>query len=358
MEERLDARLMEIPPRVFHGLLTTISKIDAFKGWWKGCALPTAQLRKRLEAQAVNASATACSQIAGASLPEPESATMHERKASSAGAEASREIAGYTGVLRTVLDGYEEMEFGQDLFVDLHARLLKHAPKERAHPGRYRAIPDKTATLPGRRMESVALRPSPPHLIQGELRIVTDWTVSRLNSAEFHPLLVIAGFILEFLAIRPFTDGNGRLSRILTTYLLLKCGYAHMPYTSLEKAIADRHTEYYLALRRSQLSRNSLRPDMTPWLIAFLEVLQAQAEELRFLFEARFDRGVLSWNQVGVLGLFERNDEVSNRQVCRELGIPKDTAKQVLNRLLALNLIRREGSGRAVRYRKAGSPKI
>jgi Fic family protein len=263
-----------------------------------------------------------------------------------------RRQAGYEELLRAVFDGHGEVQFGEGLILQFHARLLKYSAADQQHRGKYKAAPEPLMPYPRRRTESPALRPAAPDLVPGEMRAAIEWTAARLAAAEFHPLLVIASFILEFLAIRPFADGNGRLSRILTNFLLLRCGYAYVPYVSLESVIAQRWAEYYLALRHSQANRNLPRPDISPWLCAFLDAMRVQIDELKALIEGWPDSSRLSENQRRVLELLEREEDITNRLVCRELGIPKDTAKQVLNRLLALNLVGRAGAGRAVRYRR------
>ena len=114
--------------------------------------------------------------------------------------------------------------------------------------------------------------------------------------------------------------------------------------------IADRGPDHLIALRKAQAKRNFPRPDITPWLGAFFEVVQAQAMELRSVLERRPGENLLSGNQRAVLSLLDRHGEVSIRIVCRELGIPRDTAKQVLRRLSDMNLVLRSGAGRATRY--------
>jgi Fic family protein len=178
------------------------------------------------------------------------------------------------------------------------------------------------------------------------------WTNSRMEAGGSHPLLVIACFVLEFLAIRPFSAANGRTSRLLTNLLMLNAGYAYLPYASLEKVIAERKAEYYLALRKSQSSLHLPRPDMGPWFLAFLDAIRCQARDLKKILSPLPAEGRLSENQAGALALFDRHREITNRLVAAELRLPRETAKQVLNRLVALNLLSRAGAGRAVRYRK------
>ncbi len=334
MEERLDARLRDLPPGAVHGLIARIAEIDEYTGWWAGRELPSPAVLGRLKKRVVALSADFASRAGRTGERDPSRA------------------AGYADALRAVFDGHGEMTLGEDLVLRLHARLLGRPPAG-APGGGYRTAPGPAPGRPRRGLESVALRPADPLLAPGEMRAAAAWASSRLAAGTYHPLLVGAGFILEFLAIRPFADGNGRLSRILTNLLLLQSGYAFVPYGPLEKAIADRRTEYYLALRRSQANRNLPRPDISSWLAAFLDAIRAQARELREAVAGRPADSLLSENQIAALDLLQRNREVTNRQLCRELGIPRDTAKQVLARLVALNMIRRVGSGRAARYRKA-----
>jgi Fic family protein len=186
------------------------------------------------------------------------------------------------------------------------------------------------------------------------MEVLTAWLLSRIGGAEFHPLLVAAAYLLEFLAIRPFEEGNGRVSRLLTNLLLLRCGHVYIPYASLEGAIVARWEEYYLALRRSQATRNLPRPDISPWLLAFLDPLASQQRAAEEAVRRLPREGSLSGNQLAVMAIAARDGEVTNRRAAAELSLPRETAKQTLNRLVARGALERLGSGRATRYRPAG----
>jgi Fic family protein len=101
-----------------------------------------------------------------------------------------------------------------------------------------------------------------------------------LDGKTMHPLLAIAVFVVVFLEIHPFQDGNGLLSRVLTTLLLLQSGYAYVPYSSLESVIEQSKDGYYLALRRTQGTIRTASPDWNPWLEFFLRSLQQQKRAL------------------------------------------------------------------------------
>jgi Fic family protein len=353
--ERLDARLKELPPAGIHDLVVRISGIDECKGWWKGRgnAFPT-DLRRMMDA-AIPVSADASARISARNaLPSSEPPPWGKKRPVRRGG-ADPPKTGYAELLRSVCEEHRAMEFGKELVLRFHAQLLKDSPADRAHRGRYRSLMDRPGPYRREGMESLALRPTEPHLVHEEMRILTEWTEARLGSPDYHPLLVIASFLLEFLAIRPFADGNGRMSRILAHLLLLKQGYEHVPCVPLDRIIADRMAEIQIALRRAQARRNFPRPDILPWLRAFLDVLQAQAAELRSLLEGRPREDLLSDNQRAVLSLFDRHREVTIRLAHKELGIPRDTAKQVLGRLHRRNLVLRAGAGRASRYQRPPS---
>jgi fido (protein-threonine AMPylation protein) len=347
--EKLDERLRGIPQGSFHPLLGMISELEAFKGWWRGRYVPAPRhVAARLE--------TTISEGAEAALAIDWSGDVSPGWAALPGPPPRRtpgkspRASGYARALREVFERHGEMALTEDVVRRLHVVLyIDYPAKLKSHAGRYR-VPQDPAPPPRRGLEAIALRPADPVSVPLEMETLVRWTSERLSSSRFHPAFVVAAFVLEFLAIHPFVNGNARLSRVLTNLLLLRSGYAYMPYASLDKAIADRKAEYYVALRKSQASRNSPASDLSPWLRAFLEAMRAQARELRRNLEDLPADSLLSENQRRALELAARHGEVTNRLLVRELGLPRETAKQVLSRLVVLNALERAGSGRSVRY--------
>ena len=155
-----------------------------------------------------------------------------------------------------------------------------------------------------------------------------DWTRHALDGGELHPLLVIGIFVATFLAIHPFQDGNGRLSRILTTLLLLRTGYAYVPYGSLESVIEQNKEAYYLALRKTQGTLGSDAPDWEPWLVYFLTALRRQKNRL----QQRIDRerlilGDLPELSVMILDVARDRGRVSVADAARVTGASRNTIK-------------------------------
>lgn len=308
-----------------------MAEIETFRGRWEGTRKPPAHLGKRILAAVALESAAESSRIAGCASPAEE--------------------AGYAETLRAVFEGHAGMPPEESRILALHGGIFRHSPAGRRHAGRYKTAAAGGSTDRRWVMEPVALRAPGPLLVPVQMETLSAWLASRLREKEFHPLLVSAAYLLEFLAIRPFADGNGRMGRLLTNLLLLRCGHAYLPYGSLEKAIAGNWTDYYLALRKSQASRNLPRPDISPWLLAFLDSLRVQQRTAGETLARLPDEGKLSGNQAAVLAIAARAGEVTTRAAAAELGMPRETAKQTLNRLAALGALRRLGAGRATRYR-------
>jgi Fic family protein len=199
---------------------------------------------------------------------------------------------------------------------------------------------------------SVLFETAPAYLTPKQTQELIEWTQSALLENMYHPLLVIANFIVEFLKIHPFQDGNGRLSRVLTNLLLLQTGFAYMPYVSLEKLIEDNKSEYYIALRASQTTFDTSKETVEPWMIFFLSVCKQQAEQAIGLLSGENLERTLSPNQLLVWQYVQSVDEATIRDAAEATGVARPTVRQAFERLLELKLIERFGLGRSTRYRK------
>lgn len=346
MEHRLDVRLLQLPRPSLHALARKLGAADEFRGWW---SREEDRLGARERAAAVVDEALDA--LARVDAFGPEDGREPGGSVSSGPGAAAR--AAYGPALKTVLLDHEVLEFGEDLFRRLHARLLAPSPDGRRAPGLYRTPTSRTGVAEHRKAYPNAVAPIAAHLVATEMGHLTEWTRTRLADSPFHPLLVSAAFLLEFLSIQPFADGNARLGRLLGQLLLLQCGYAQVASVSLDAVIAGRWTQYHLALRQGHAGRRAPVPDISPWLDTFLDVLLEHGARARRRAERRPDDSTLSTNQIGALRLLDRHGEITNRALCEELGLPRDTAKQVLKRLVVLGRIEPAGAGRAARYRRA-----
>ena len=181
------------------------------------------------------------------------------------------------------------------------------------------------------------------------------WTRQALaRPTDIHPLLVIAVFVVAFLAVHPFEDGNGRLSRILTTLLLLRAGYAYVPYCSLESIIERSRDAYYLALRRTQATLRTDAPDWDPWLTYFLTALQRQKRHLQEKIEReRLMLGDLPELSLRILQIARDHGRVTIRSAAAATGASRNTIKDHVRALTRDGLMTRHGSGRGTWYAPA-----
>jgi Fic family protein len=347
--ERLDRRLEGLAPEAALRLLRAAGRVDSAAGWWDGwsAASPPGDAGRLLPA-AVSEGADASTRIARRGLQRLPGASG---KSTDVVAESFR--AGCEAALREVVGRHGELPPSEATLLRLHALLFSRSPADAPHAGRYRKAPGRDGTLQRWGLEPAALRPSSPTVAPGETAFLLSWAASRVSpAAGLHPLPVIGAFLLEFLAIQPFADGNGRMARLLSTLLLLRAGYAFAAYSPPDRQILAAHGDLLIALRKSQATRNTPRPDIAPWLFAYLGVLERAAGELKARTASPKPERTLSSNQERTLALARRKGDVTNRLVAEALGLPRETAKQTLGRLCELGLLERSGMGRATRYRR------
>ena len=193
---------------------------------------------------------------------------------------------------------------------------------------------------------------TPAYLTPKEMQELVEAVQNAFKEKKYHPLLIIGNFLVDILLIHPFADGNGRISRILTNLLLLQHGYVYVPYVSHEKLIEDNKPDYYMALRKSQQTMRSKKPDITPWLEFFLSVVHTQATAAIELLSAENIDKILSPKQIAVWQYLQKVEEVTPGEISKHAKVARPTVNQVLDKLLRLKKIERIGLGRTTRYRK------
>ena len=180
------------------------------------------------------------------------------------------EVAGYAEVMEAIFESWEAIPLTENHIKQLHQMLLRHSSKDVRHRGGYKTLPNHVEAFgPDGDSLGVLFQTTPPFETPWRMQELVAWTRQALEDRVWHPLLVISVFVVCFLAIHPFQDGNGRLSRVLTTLLLLRAGYAYVPYSSLESVIEAGKDGYYLALRRTQARLPTEVPDWEPWAVFF-----------------------------------------------------------------------------------------
>jgi Fic family protein len=177
-----------------------------------------------------------------------------------------------------------------------------------------------------------------------------DWTRTALEERTSHPLLVIATFIVRFLAIHPFQDGNGRLSRALTTLLLLRAGYAYVPFSSLERIVEEEKDDYYRALRRAQATLDTDESQLIDWLHFFLRCLVRQKEVLALKIERERLMAPLSPLSEKLLSIVRDHGRVTIRDAVALLSANRNTIKLHLKQLVRAGHLVQRGRGRGTWY--------
>jgi Fic family protein len=344
-------RFVNLSPEI----ITLIGQIETLKGQWIGSTQLSPQILGRLRRSVLVTSTGASTRIEGARLSDEQIEhlmqslsiqTFHNRD--------EQEATGYYELLHNVFTAWQTLSFTEGLIKHFHHELLKYVEKDALHRGDYKKTENKVHMV-NAEGESLALLfdTTPAYLTQEQMQDLLEWTRQALAQRTYHPLLIIGNFLVEFLKIHPFEDGNGRLSRILTNFLLLHEGYAYMPYVSHEKIVEDNKLSYYLALRKSQNTLGTDHEDITPWLLFFFDVLLTQARIAIGLLTKERLEDLLSPAQLTIWQYLQAHGEASPREIAASTHIARPTLNQALTKLLKLAAIERIGEGAAIRYRKA-----
>ena len=336
-------------------LYRLLSDIDAVKRAFQLTQTLLPQTLNRLTQSVIVTSTGASNRIEGNRLSDDEVEALYRNlRARKFRTRDEQEVAGYLETLERIVESYADMPLSESLILQLHRDTLKYSDKDERQRGSYKFGPNRVeAKDQSGEVVGVLFDPTPPHLTpkeMGELGGWHDWA----ESEDFkHPLLRIGNLVFEYLAIHPFQDGNGRTSRLITNLLLLRNGYDFAALASHEKAIEARQADYYLALNKAQSTWKTKTEDLTPWLVYFLEIVKAQANEAMMLIQGDRIESLLSTKQ---LALWEwaraRNQqEFSRKDAIEALGFAPRTVEAAIKKLVTLKKLARIGQGRATRYR-------
>lgn len=363
---RFDKRLERLPTEI----LNRIAQIDELKGQWIAGAKLNPQVLGRLKRSVLITSTGASTRIEGARLSDTDvEKLMSGISLQKFSNRDKQEVKGYFELLLNVFDAWQHIRFSENTIKHFHKELLKHAEKDERHRGEYKKKENKVMMVDsfGKPLGTL-FETTPAYLTSKEMQELVEWTQKALTGLpdrqagkKYHPLLIVGNFIVEFLNIHPFEDGNGRLSRILTNLLLLREGYLYMPYVSHEKLVEDSKPEYYMALRKSQKTfkpacrtGRSERENIVPWLEFFLLVFLEQSKAAINLLSAENIEKLLSPKQLAIWQYLLSVEETTPMEIAMKTKIARPTLNQALDRLLSFKKIERLGLGRSTRYRKLG----
>ena len=335
-------------------IVALLAEIDGIRGEFKSGLRMSPQAITNLKKSTLITSAGASNRIEGGKLNDEEVEKVMQGLAVSKFADRdSQEVQGYLETLQNVFDSFQTLPLREGVITSLHNQLLKYSTKDDTHRGGYKKKENTVGVLgPDGKVAKIMFETTPAFLTAKEMQELVEWTDDAMEKNRFHQLLIIANFIVEFLKIHPFEDGNGRLSRVLTNLLLLRSGYQFIQYVSHEQIIERRKDEYYIALRKSQETFKTDHDTIAPWLNFFLLVVREQATKALAYLEEEKVEDTLSPKQYEVWKYLIGVEEASRGDIAKSTGIVDVTVRQALDRLIELGKVKRIGRGRGSRYVK------
>ena len=344
--------------KITNQMLTIISEIDEFKVKWKILDKMTPEKLKNLKKVATIESVGSSNRIEGNKLSDAEvEKLLSSISKQSFTTRDEQEVMGYAKLSDTIFQDWEVIPLSENYIKQLHKILLQYSSKDEKHKGEYKKISNAVAAYSQEGKElGIVFKTATPFETPLKMEELVNWTRNNLEDKFLHPLIVIAIFIVEFLAIHPFQDGNGRLSRALTNLLLLKAGYSYVPYSSMEAVIEDNKEGYYRALRQTQTTLKYNIPNFEPWLSFFLKTLQKQKIRLEYKINNDKNQTVPSGDftelEEKILSYFDNEHSATITKIVEFTNSNRNTVKKALQNLINKNSLILHSKGRGAWYSK------
>ena len=333
--------------------LKLIAEIDEFKGAWTAIGRISPERLTALRRIATIESIGSSTRIEGARLSDKEvEQLLTGLEAKKFGSRDEEEVAGYAETMETIFANWQDIPLTENHVKQLHRDLLQYSTKDERHRGEYKTHTNHVEAFgPDGDSLGVVFETALPFDTPRLMTELVEWKKANLETEDLHPLINVAIFIVVLLEIHPFQDGNGRLSRILTTLLLLQAGYAYVPYSSLESVIEQSKDTYYLGLRQTQATIRTDAPNWQPWLIFFLRSLQQQKARLAKKIEReRLNLDALPELSVQILDLCRERGRVTVADATKVTSANRNTIKDHLKALTRAGHIEKHGGGRGTWY--------
>jgi len=340
---------LQITPEV----LKLITRIDEFKGAWRAMGTLAPDRLSALRRVATIESIGSSTRIEGSKLSDREvERLLSNLVIQTFETRDEQEVAGYAELMDLVFSSWQDIPFNENHIKQLHQILLRHSKKDARHRGQYKTNSNSVAAFDENGMQiGIVFDTATPFDTPRLMKELIDWVNQEREKAQLHPLLVISVFTVVFLEIHPFQDGNGRLSRVLTTLLLLQTGYAHVHYSSLESVIELNKETYYLALRQTQGTIRSVAPNWQPWLVFFLRSLAEQVRRLEKKVEReKIVLAILPDLSLKIVEFAREHGRVTMADSIKLTGSNRNTLKQHFRNLVQQGYLRVRGQGRGAWY--------
>lgn len=334
--------------------LGLIAEIDEFKGAWKALGTLAPERLSALRRVATIESIGSSTRIEGSRLSDSEvEKLLSNLFIQSFASRDEQEVAGYAETMEQIFQSWEYLPLTENHVRQLHRDLLCHSDKDERHRGNYKTSSNNVAAFDGQGQQiGIVFETAAPFDTPRLMRELIEWTNAALETKSLHSLLVVGIFTVAFLAIHPFQDGNGRLSRILTTLLLLRCGYAYTPYSSLESVIENSKEGYYPALRQTQTTIRTDAPNWQPWLLFFLRALHQQMKRLEKKVEQEhIVLAALPELSLQILEYARDHGRVTIKDMLILTGVSRNTLKDHFRKLVENRQLTMHGKGRGAWYR-------
>ena len=340
---------LQITPEI----LSLIARIDEFKGAWRALGALAPDRLQALRRVATIESIGSSTRIEGSKLSDRDvERLLSKLQIKSFATRDEQEVAGYAELMDLVFDSWEDIPFTENHIKQLHQTLLRYSEKDARHRGNYKANPNSIAAFDDRGAQiGIVFQTATPFDTPRLMTELVAWVQEQREMARLHPLLVIGVCVVVFLEIHPFEDGNGRLSRALTTLLLLQAGYAYVPYSSLESVIEQNKEAYYLALRQTQGTIRTKSPNWQPWLLFFLRSLAEQVARLeKKISREKLVLAALPELSLKIVEFAREHGRVTIGEATKLTGASRNTLKQHFRALVERGQLNQHGSGRGVWY--------
>lgn len=351
---RLDHFFPELDPEQLAELTVILGEIDEFKGRWRRLGEIQAERLASLRQVTTIESAGSSTRIEGAQLSDDEVArVLQGLQIDEFRSRDEGEVRGYAELLQAIFDDHPAIPLAENYIKQLHKILLRHSEKDAWHRGDYKKNDNHVEARHADGTVEIIFRTASPFDTPRLMAELVAGSNDALKTGTIHPLIVMARFIVVFLAIHPFQDGNGRLSRAMTALMMLHAGYEYVPYASMERVIEDNKVLYYEALRVSQTQMVEAPRHFGPWLMFFLKILRSQ----KLTLEAKLDieRSILRLSDIQrhVLEFIESRGRTTTPEIGRHLVISPRSARYHLNTLVGRGLIEAHGERKGRYYTRA-----
>lgn len=340
-------------PEIFQEIVQKLGVIDTFKGGWNLIENKEKRYLKELRDIATIQSIGSSTRIEGATLTDGEVKQLIKSvQIKKLDKREEQEVLGYYEALELILQHYKEIDLSERYLHQLHTILLKYSTKDQRHKGQYKSVSNQVVANYPDGEQKVIFRTTEPHLTASEMESLITWTNNQIKGNKLHPILITSVFVYEFLSIHPYQDGNGRLSRLLTTFLLLKQDYNFVEYVSFEHVIENKKDMYYRVLMNTQKDRSTNEELLDRWVIFFLDCLIDLTRKLKSKYNIYNNlKSSTNGRQNKVLAYIEKHKTIQIKDLEKDLSdYSRNTLKKDLQYLVKEGFILTTGSGRGVRY--------